>query len=87
MYAKHLLSAAETFRLVSTHQFLVTLFRVGFVSIALLVLDYRWSYNPPTYSRTIPTTGIGPTPVQNSASKIAGLQIHAPLYPTELGAR
>ena len=34
------------------------------------MLDYRWSHNPPP-------TGIEPTRFRNSASKVAGLQVHA----------
>ena len=46
-----------------------------FSQAPLLVLDYRWSYNPPTYQRTM--IGIEPTPFRNLASKVAGLQVHA----------
>ena len=46
-------------------------------SVPLLVLNYRWSHNPPTYRRTVTPTGIEPTLFRNSASKVAGLQVHA----------
>ena len=36
------------------------------------MLDYRWSHNPPTYRRTVT-----PNWYCNSASKVAGLQVHA----------
>ena len=42
------------------------------------MLDYRWSHNPPTYRRIVT-----PNWYCNSASKVAGLQVHATtLYTT-----
>ena len=48
-----------------------------FSQASLLVLDYRWSQNLPTYRRTATPAGIEPTSFRNLASKIAGLQVHA----------
>ena len=61
--------------------FLVTSFRDKLYITYFMVAKLVWlgiSLNPPTYWRIVTCnwTGIEPTPFQNSASKVAGLQVH-----------